>query len=68
MQDKDPIRHKQYSGFVKTVLTVLRQEGIKGFYRGLSTNLIRSIPAAVVTFTSYEEIRKTLEHHYTNER
>jgi solute carrier family 25 folate transporter 32 len=37
-----------------------RQEGFTGFYRGLGTNLVRVVPAAAITFVSFEYISKAL--------
>jgi len=46
---------------LKDVITLLwKEQGLKGFYRGLKTNLIRTIPVCAVTFTSYELILRTL--------
>lgn len=36
-------------------------EGIKGFYRGCVTNLLRTTPAAALTFTSFELISRHLK-------
>ena len=35
-------------------MQIMREEGFKGFYRGCFTNLLRTTPAAAVTFTSFE--------------
>lgn len=42
------------------VLQVMREDGVRGFYRGCTTNLVRTTPAAALTFTSYELIARTL--------
>jgi|TARA_B100001142_G_scaffold322841_2_gene371876 solute carrier family 25 folate transporter 32 len=34
--------------------------GVRAFYRGVGTNLIRTTPAAAITFTSYELISRKL--------
>jgi solute carrier family 25 (mitochondrial folate transporter), member 32 len=39
---------------------ILQTEGIRGFYRGCLINLIRTTPAAAITFTSYEIISRNL--------
>jgi Mitochondrial carrier protein len=39
---------------------ILKEDGIGGLYRGLKANLLRTIPAAAVTFVTYEESRKLL--------
>lgn len=33
---------------------IVRAEGVQGLYRGFGTNLIRTVPACMLTFTSYE--------------
>ncbi|KAK4355643.1 hypothetical protein RND71_024614 [Anisodus tanguticus] len=50
---------KRYSGVIDCI-KVFHQEGIAGFYRGCATNLIRTTPAAVITFTSFEMIHRFL--------
>lgn len=39
---------------------IYKAEGIAGFYRGLSANLLRSIPSACITFCVYENFRHWL--------
>ncbi|XP_072993960.1 nicotinamide adenine dinucleotide transporter 2, mitochondrial-like [Typha latifolia] len=51
----------QYSGVVDCIKKVFRKEGIAGFYRGCATNLLRTTPTAVITFTSYEMIQRFLQ-------
>ena len=38
------------------ITKILRLEGIKGFYKGLSPNLLRVVPATMITFVVYENI------------
>lgn len=52
----------QYNGVIDCIKKVLKKEGPAGFYRGCATNLIRTTPSAVITFTSYEMIRRMLDH------
>lgn len=42
------------------MLQILQTEGVRGFYRGCATNLLRTTPAAAITFTSYEVISRNL--------
>jgi solute carrier family 25 folate transporter 32 len=35
--------------------------GLRAFYRGVGTNLIRTTPAAAITFTSYELISRQFQ-------
>lgn len=36
-------------GIVDTVRLISQQEGVKGFYRGLGVNLIRTVPSSAMT-------------------
>lgn len=62
LQDQGQLRNSevQYSGVVDFVRKVYQSEGIPGFYRGCATNLLRTVPSAVITFTSYEMIHRFL--------
>lgn len=50
-----PARHaaesawRRKGGIVATFLEIKRQDGWKGFYRGLSINLVRTVPNSAVT-------------------
>ena len=37
------------------------EEGLKGFYRGCTTNLLRTTPAAALTFTSFEMLSREMK-------
>ncbi|KAK8916950.1 hypothetical protein KSP39_PZI023244 [Platanthera zijinensis] len=50
----------RYSGVRDCVRQVFNSEGVAGFYRGCATNLLRTTPAAVITFTSFEMIHRFL--------
>lgn len=43
------------------VRQILSTEGPKGFYRGFATNLLRTVPACMLTFTSYELVKRYAE-------
>lgn len=38
----------------RLVRDIVRKDGAKGLYRGFGTNLMRTVPACMLTFTSYE--------------
>ncbi|KAK2974691.1 hypothetical protein RJ640_021906 [Escallonia rubra] len=63
LQEQGQIRNSEthYSGVVDCIKKVFRKEGLPGFYRGCATNLIRTTPSAIITFTSYEMIHRFLE-------
>ena len=45
-----------FAGGLAIVREVMREDGIRGFYRGCGTNLLRTTPAAVIIFLAYEGI------------
>ncbi|KAL4610049.1 hypothetical protein ACB092_08G024000 [Castanea dentata] len=63
LQEQGQARNTEvrYAGVIDCVKKVFRKEGLTGFYRGCATNLLRTTPSAVITFTSYEMIRRFLE-------
>lgn len=62
-QARDPVAH--YKGVVDCTKRVYQKEGLRGFYRGCATNLLRTTPAAVITFTSYEMIQRFLHQTFS---
>lgn len=50
----------RYTGVVDCIKKIWAAEGVVGFYRGCATNLLRTTPAAVITFTSFELILRQL--------
>lgn len=54
-----------YKG-ARDCMTKIYQENhsIKGFYRGLATNLIRVLPASAITFLTYEALLGLLGAHF----
>jgi solute carrier family 25 folate transporter 32 len=43
---------RTYRGFVQTTIRVIRREGWKGLYKGLSINLVRTVPNSAVTLVT----------------
>ena len=60
LQEQGYHSEKQYAGVFDCIKKVFQKEGIPGFYRGCATNLLRTTPAAVITFTSFEMIHRFL--------
>lgn len=44
-------------GIRGVVAKIWKEEGWRGFYRGLGTNIVRVLPATWVTFLVYENVR-----------
>lgn len=64
LQEQGHHSEKRYSGVVDCIKKVFQQEGLPGFYRGCATNLLRTTPAAVITFTSFEMIHRFLVSYF----
>jgi len=56
LQDQE----QRYSGSLHCVRRTWRLEGPAGFYKGLSPNLLRVVPATMITFVVYENISHML--------
>lgn len=39
-----------------------RFEGIRGFYRGITPNLLKNVPASSITFIVFENVLKFLKN------
>ncbi|CAL5421618.1 unnamed protein product [Camellia sinensis] len=63
LQEQGQLRNSKvkYAGVVECIKQVFQKEGLPGFYRGCATNLLRTTPSAVITFTSYKMIHRFLE-------
>merc|ERR1719251_503547 len=49
-------QQNKYAGSLDCISKILKLEGLKGFYKGLSPNLLRVVPATMITFVVYENI------------
>ncbi len=49
-----------YTGNIDCIKKILRNEGYKGFYKGLLANLLRVVPANGMFFMIYEYVNKQL--------
>ena len=45
-----------YRGPLDTVVKVVKSEGVRGLFKGLSTNMLRVVPSAAITFVVYEHV------------
>ncbi|KAE9618808.1 putative mitochondrial carrier protein [Lupinus albus] len=60
LQEQGHHSEKRYSGATDCIRKIFQQEGLSGFYRGCAINLLRTTPAAAITFTSFEMINRFL--------
>jgi hypothetical protein len=49
-----------------TIKLVMKKEGIKGFYKGLSTTLMRGVPVNASGFMAYEYVLNRLDDSKMN--
>ncbi|XP_074654977.1 solute carrier family 25 member 36-A-like isoform X2 [Tubulanus polymorphus] len=52
----------KYKGFLQTLRTVFVEEGYRGLYRGLFTQLVRQIPNTAIMMSTYEAVVYLLSH------
>lgn len=57
---KPPASGLKFEGVVQTSSRILREEGPVGFYRGMATNLLRTVPSSAVTILTYELLMRRL--------
>jgi len=50
-----------YTSVPHAIRSILKEEGVIGFYRGMGTNLLRTAPACAITFTTYELLSRHLK-------
>ncbi|ORZ40875.1 mitochondrial carrier domain-containing protein [Catenaria anguillulae PL171] len=50
----------KYHGIRHCVQVIAKEEGLRAFYRGLSTNLFRTLPSSAITLFTYERLAKWL--------
>ncbi|KAJ2491914.1 hypothetical protein IWW37_001886 [Coemansia sp. RSA 2050] len=59
LQNQTTMPYK-YRGILHAVSLIHAEEGMRAFYRGLSTNLIRTVPASMMTLLTYELLIRLL--------
>ncbi|KAJ2614240.1 hypothetical protein H4S08_001809 [Coemansia sp. RSA 1365] len=50
----------KYKGILHAIRLIYHEEGVTAFYRGLPTNLIRTVPASMMTLLTYELLIRLL--------
>ncbi|KAJ5073268.1 substrate carrier family protein a [Anaeramoeba ignava] len=58
---------QEYSGMIDCAVKIVKDEGFTGLYKGNVPNLIKVLPYAALTFTTYEQVKKFFEN-YNNKR
>lgn len=57
-----------FDGFGMICREILQNEGVVGFYKGWATNMFRTVPAAAITFTSFELFARLLREAGAKQR
>lgn len=57
----------KYRRFWQTLALVGQEEGVRGLYRGLATQLVRQIPNTAIMMSTYEAVVYLLTKHATND-
>jgi len=55
----------KYRSFFQTLLTVYGEEGTRGLYRGLTTQLVRQIPNTAIMMATYEAAVYVMTTYYS---
>jgi solute carrier family 25 folate transporter 32 len=55
-------RSIKYHGIIDTVRKIHHEEGWRAFYKGMPTNLLRTVPTSAITFLTYELLVRQLTH------
>jgi solute carrier family 25 folate transporter 32 len=50
----------RYTGVLQACRTIARDEGVRGFYKGMAVNLVRTVPSSALTILTYELIMQHL--------
>lgn len=56
-------QHRSYNGAVDVITQTYRNEGTRGFYKGLVPGVLKVTPACCITFVVYEHMITFLQQH-----
>ena len=59
---------KKYSSSRDCIKKIYNYEGVMGFYKGLTPNLVRVVPATMITFVVYENVSSYLLNRKQSEK
>lgn len=59
---------RQYEGARHALVTILKEEGVLGFFKGLPPRLMYITPAAAISFMFYEQFKALLKMYTTGDR
>jgi hypothetical protein len=62
---KQQIIRKYYTSGFNAFVSIVKEEGLRGLYRGLTVRLLYIAPAAAVSFTVYESFTQALHNRHS---
>ena len=51
-------QERKFQGIFASLVKIGREEGVRGYFKGNGTNVVRIIPYVAVQFAAYEEYKK----------
>eukprot|EP00744_Colponema_vietnamica_P016320 GILI01022894.1.p1 GENE.GILI01022894.1~~GILI01022894.1.p1 ORF type:complete len:319 (-),score=68.34 GILI01022894.1:215-1171(-) len=63
----DNPKNSLYKGPVDCVLKIIKTDGIKGIFRGMSSTIYREVPAYAAQFGAYETVRRAMARSQNKE-
>lgn len=60
IQQRQKLDAKPYNGMIDCGTRIIKNEGMRGLYKGLAPNLMRIAPSAAITFFTYENVKEFL--------
>ncbi|KAI8924752.1 mitochondrial carrier domain-containing protein [Entophlyctis helioformis] len=60
MQVQSAYVQNDYTTVLQTTASIFKNEGVRGFYKGMGVNIVRVLPGTCITFGVYEAVSKFL--------
>ena len=57
------LKNENYNGFTDCIMKTLHKEGMFGFYRGLTVNFAKSVPAISVSYLAFEKCKEIFKNY-----
>ncbi|OAF66841.1 Mitochondrial folate transporter/carrier, partial [Intoshia linei] len=55
-------QHSRYNGVYDVVMYIIRNEGMRGYYKGIFPTLIHMLPSIIIVMFVYENVSKNVSH------
>ena len=54
------MKNSNYKGVLDALTTILKEEGLRGYYKGWAANCLKVVPQNSIRFVSYEFIKQIM--------